>query len=54
MTLTAPRTATDADFPADGSPEAQLTAMLNWAVLAPSVFNTQPWRFAVAGDTVHL
>lgn len=54
MTLSAPRAATDADFPAEGPPEAQLTAMLNWAVLAPSVFNTQPWRFAVEGDSVYL
>ncbi|WP_412061954.1 Acg family FMN-binding oxidoreductase [Rubrivirga sp. IMCC45206] len=41
-----PRAVTDADFPS-GPPEAQLEAMLNWAVLAPSVLNTQPWRFRV-------
>ena len=42
-----PRAVTDADFPQSGPPDAQLTAMLNWAVLAPSVMNTQPWRFRV-------
>ncbi len=51
MTLTSPRTATDADFPAGASIGAQLEAMLNWAVLAPSVLNTQPWRFAVEDET---
>lgn len=43
-----PRAVTDADFPLDGSRSDQLSAMLNWAVLAPSVMNTQPWRFRVA------
>ncbi len=42
-----PRAVTDADFPQGGPPEAQLAAMLNWAVHAPSVLNTQPWRFRV-------
>ncbi len=45
-----PRAVTDADFPQDGSPQEQLTAMLNWAVHAPSVLNTQPWRFRVRAD----
>ena len=42
-----PRAVTDADFPQDGTPQEQLAAMLNWAVHAPSVLNTQPWRFRV-------
>ena len=45
-----PRAVTDADFPQDGTPQAQLAAMLNWAVHAPSVLNTQPWRFHVRAD----
>lgn len=53
-----PRTVTDADFPQDGPPEAQLAAMLNWAVHAPSVLNTQPWRFHIrrspAGPSVEI
>ncbi|MEO0559771.1 MAG: nitroreductase family protein [Bacteroidota bacterium] len=48
--LDGPRAVTDADFPQEGSPETQLTAMLNWAVLAPSVMNTQPWRFHVTRE----
>jgi nitroreductase len=43
---------TDADFPQDGPVEDQLAAMLNWAVHAPSVLNTQPWRFRVRGSEV--
>ncbi len=46
-----PRAVTDADVHADAPPEARLEAMLRWAVQAPSVLNTQPWRFRVAGDT---
>ncbi len=49
-----PRAVTDADFPQDGPPEAQLAAMLNWAVQAPSVLNTQPWRFRISGDEVEV
>lgn len=45
-----PRAVTDADFPQDGTPQEQLAAMLNWAVHAPSVLNTQPWRFRVRAD----
>ncbi|MEM6288781.1 MAG: nitroreductase family protein [Bacteroidota bacterium] len=49
-----PRAVTDADFPQDGPPEAQLAVMLNWAVQAPSVLNTQPWRFRVSGPEVEV
>ncbi|MGB3545077.1 MAG: hypothetical protein WBA11_19310, partial [Rubrivirga sp.] len=46
-----PRAVTDADFPADGPVHDQLAAMLLWAVHAPSVLNTQPWRFRVVGGS---
>ena len=49
-----PRAVTDADFPTDGPTEAQLAVMLSWAVQAPSVLNTQPWRFHVAGERVEV
>lgn len=52
MSLSAPRATTDADFPQSGAPSDQLEAMLNWAVLAPSVLNTQPWTFVVEDDAV--
>ncbi|MEM1054822.1 MAG: nitroreductase family protein [Bacteroidota bacterium] len=54
MTLSAPRAATDADFPQDAPVAEQLEAMLNWAVLAPSVLNTQPWIFAMEDGAVLL
>jgi hypothetical protein len=34
--------------------EARLRFALNYAVLAPSSHNSQPWRFIVDGDTVML
>ncbi len=43
-----PRVVTDADFPQGGPPGAQLAVLLNWAVHAPSLLNTQPWRFRIA------
>jgi nitroreductase len=49
-----PRTVYDSAFPRGAAAEEQLRFMLNWAVLAPSVLNTQPWRFEVAGDAVRL
>lgn len=42
------------EFPRDGEPAEQLRFLLNYAVLAPSVRNTQPWRFKIAGSEVAL
>jgi hypothetical protein len=42
------------DFPSAGSLEAQIRFLLRYAILAPSVKNTQPWIFKVGGDTVQL
>ena len=39
----------EADFPAQGSPAEQLRFLLNYAVLAPSRLNTQPWLFSIEG-----
>ncbi len=44
----------EADFPATGSAAQQLHFLLNYAVLAPSRHNTQPWLFHVQGNTVEL
>lgn len=48
------RAVTDADFPTNGTVAEQAAFMINWAVLAPSVLNTQPWRFEVADGTVSV
>jgi nitroreductase len=42
------------DFPRGSPIEAQLGFLLRYAILAPSVRNTQPWAFSVRGNRVHL
>lgn len=44
----------EGDFPANGSSEDRLNFLLNYAILAPSSHNTQPWRFNVSGDEIRL
>ncbi|MCS6774623.1 MAG: hypothetical protein NZ693_11000 [Thermoflexales bacterium] len=36
------------------SPEAQLTFLLRFAILAPSTYNTQPWKFRAAPPAIHV
>jgi hypothetical protein len=43
-----------ARFPAGGSARDKLAFLLNYAVLAPSSFNTQPWAFHLGGVSVDL
>ncbi len=42
------------DFPATGPIDAQLRFLLNYAILAPSKHNTQPWLFHVDQKSVEL
>ena len=42
------------EYPRTGTHAEQLKFLLNYAVLAPSGYNTQPWRFKVAGDEAEL
>jgi hypothetical protein len=42
------------DFPRGSPIEAQLGFLLRYAILAPSVRNTQPWAFSVRGNRIHL
>jgi hypothetical protein len=44
----------EADFPVYGSGEEKLNFLVKYAILSPSVGNTQPWDFRVEEDTVHL
>jgi hypothetical protein len=44
----------EADFPAAGTPVDKLRFLLNYAVLAPSRHNVQPWLFRVHNATVDL
>ncbi len=41
-----------ADYPAAGSREEQFRFLLRYAVLAPSTFNTQPWKFALSDEGI--
>lgn len=42
------------DFPIDGSTIEKLKFLLNYAVLAPSGHNTQPWLFKLVDDAIEL
>lgn len=42
------------DFPAAGPIDAQLRFLLNYAILAPSKHNTQPWLFHIEQKSVEL
>lgn len=44
----------EADFPMSGTVYEQLKFLLNYAILAPSGPNTQPWKFSIKGDEVSL
>ncbi len=40
------------NFPRNGSPADKLAFCVNYAILAPSTYNAQPWYFVVDGNTV--
>jgi nitroreductase len=42
------------DFPLDGTWVDKLRFLLNYAILAPSSHNTQPWRFAIWPNEIGL
>ena len=42
------------DFPVNSSNEEKLKFLLNYAVLAPSSQNTQPWKFNVSGNEIEV
>ncbi len=49
-----PREVSADDFPKDGTQRERLAFLLRYAILAPSVRNTQPWKFAITGDRIGL
>lgn len=51
---TDPRQVEESDFPTTGTPADQWTFLLNYALLAPSEYNTQPWLFRVQDETVEI
>jgi nitroreductase len=44
----------ESDFPDNGTTEDKLGFLLNYAVLAPSIYNSQPWEFNVSEDEIRL
>lgn len=42
------------DFPAEAPLDEQARFCLRYAILAPSSHNSQPWRFRIEGDAVHV
>jgi hypothetical protein len=44
----------DAPFPAAHQPTEQMRFPLQYAILAPSTHNTQPWLFEIRGDALEL
>lgn len=44
----------EADYPMSGTLYEQLKFLLNYAVLAPSGPNTQPWKFSIKDDEISL
>lgn len=44
----------ESDFPVNGINEGKLKFLLNYAVLAPSSHNTQPWKFNVSGNEIEV
>lgn len=50
----APWTLRESDFPIGGTVCERARYLLRYAILAPSTKNTQPWKFAIAGDRVEI
>jgi nitroreductase len=44
----------ESDFPNNGTTEDKLGFLLNYAILAPSIYNSQPWKFNVSEDEIRL
>lgn len=48
------REVTNENFPHSGSRESQLRFLLRYALLAPSHYNIQPWKFSISGQSLEL
>ena len=44
----------EGDFPMNSSNEEKLKFLLNYAILAPSSHNSQPWKFNVSSDEIKI
>ncbi|MFH0961912.1 MAG: nitroreductase family protein [archaeon] len=46
------RIVSELDFPASATEEEKIKFLLEYAILAPSAFNTQPWKFKIEGARI--
>ncbi|MDD1760859.1 MAG: hypothetical protein LUQ59_01370 [Methanothrix sp.] len=44
----------ESDYPSNSSSEERLTYLLNYTILAPSSYNSQPWKFNVSNDEIFV
>lgn len=49
-----PRLVEEDNFPVNGKTSEQLEFLLNYAVLDPSIYNTQPWVFKIIDRAIEL
>lgn len=49
-----PRSTVDEGFPVSSPPQEQLAFIANYAAMAPSAFNTQPWHFRPTQTTLEI
>ncbi len=42
------------NFPEMGEIEEKMRFLLNYAILAPSSHNTQPWKFSIKGNNIEV
>lgn len=49
-----PFTVNESDFPYNGTAREQWCFLLNYALLAPSEYNTQPWMFKIHGSVLEF
>ncbi len=51
---TDPWSVDDSNYPRNGTVSDKLAFCLHYAVMAPSIHNTQPWRFRIADNAIEL
>jgi nitroreductase len=53
-TSTAPWSVRETDYPGHAQLREKLRFFLHYAILAPSTYNSQPWRFRVGDDSIDI
>lgn len=53
-TMTEPYSTDEREFPSAGTMEEQFEFLLRYVILAPSTYNTQPWKFAFTAGGIEV